>query len=197
MAAIKNDGRLEFVDFFGLYAYANIPFLNLSEKTYKGSFLDQFDSYQLVGQSLSDVWQENDILIPEATGRIAYYIPKAFVRDPSGLTDKVLAHDPTALRTVFGRGNWHYSLSLKPTMIVLHYWPHQMLWPTLGLGYPEQFAFYCLPARLNALEEQWLLIVIHRDKVDHYAPPLVKLGALKIAYEDFANMETDYLECGK
>jgi hypothetical protein len=181
--------------FSSLYLYTNIPYLILTAQHLEGS-LGKYDSYQIVGQALNDVWLEKDILTPEAIGRIAYFMPNALIRDPAGLTDKVLAHDQTAIRTVFGRGNWYYSLTLEPSIIILHYWPHQVSWATFGLGYPEQFAFYCLPPHPKAKEQQWLLIIVRLDKVSRYSPPLVELGAQQLAYESLATLgQSDNLVC--
>lgn len=182
--------------FSSLYLYTNIHYFTLLEPLSVDSSANQYDSYQIIGQALNSVWLENDILIPEAIGRIGYFMPVALIRDPAGLTDKVLAHDQTALRTVFGRGNWYYSLSLEPSMIILHYWPHQASWDTFNLGYPEQYAFYCLSPDSQAKEQQWLLIIIRLDKVFRYAPPLAELGAQKLAYEDLTTLEQyDNLAC--
>ena len=188
----KTVGIVSLFVFSSLYLFANVPYLTLAEKSPVGFSLDETDSYQKLGQALNDVWMDDDILISEAIGRIAYFMPKAIARDPAGLTDKTLARDQTARRSVFGRQNWYYSLSLKPAVIVLQHWPHQITWSTFDFGYPEQFVFYCLPPLADVGEEQWLYIIIPVDKDVRYGPPLVKLGARKLAYEDF---QADYRIC--
>jgi hypothetical protein len=118
--------------------------------------------YETAGHALKDVWKSGDIVAAESVGIIGYLAPEMYLHDPTGLMDRVLAHDPDAAQGTFGRMNWRYSMSLKPAVVLLHWWPHQNPWPAYGVGYPAQFDRYCIRAPIQ-MDPVVLYVIIRKD----------------------------------
>lgn len=179
-------GLLLFLVAACLHLYTNLEYLGMRENYLHQAFgkalNDRWyegDLYRAVGESLNDVWIENDILIPEAIGNIGYFAPAIYIHDPSGLTDGKLSRDAQALRSVYGRTNWHYSMGLNPAVILLHWWPQG-----LSLEDLEGFDFYCVGPLPNSVDGASLYMLIRRDRVVRYRTALLHLGLESIPSTD-------------
>ena len=180
-----------------LHLYTNLGYLSIRENHLHqalGTALNdnwhEGDLYRAVGESLNDVWIENDILIPEAIGNIGYFAPQIYIHDPSGLTDGTLSRDAQARRSVYGRTNWHYSMGLKPSVIMLHWWSEE-----LALEDLEDFDFFCVGPLPNSGDGASLYVLIRRDRVDRYRSALLHLGLESIpstARESLKGAATDW-----
>jgi hypothetical protein len=148
-----------------------------------GSFDGWMDLYRQAGGALRHVWLRDDILVAEAIGMIGYEAPDIYLHDPLGLTDRHLAHDPAARRSLYGRSNWRYSVGLDPALILLHYWPHQRSWPSFGRGYPADYAFYVIPWTRNG-PKRCLYAIVRKDRADEYGPALQQLNGRAVAYDE-------------
>ena len=177
-------GMLFFLVAVCLYLYTNLKSLEIREnhlhqalgKTLNDEW-HEGDLYRAVGESLNDVWVENDILIPEAIGNIGYFAPAIYIHDPSGLTDRELSRNEQALRSVYGRTNWQYSLGLNPSVILLHWWPQGLLLEDL-----EGFDFYCAGPLPNSVGGASLYMLIRRDRVVVYPTAITHLGLERIPF---------------
>lgn len=164
-----------------LYVGTNVPHADPKLVHHVGRFPGWMDLYRQAGEALNPVWVDGDVLVAESIGMVGYAAPDVFIHDPLGLTDRALAHDETAARTVYGRKNWKYSLSLDPAAILLHYWPHQAHWKTFTRGYPEDYAFYYLPWTANT-PRGCVYAILRNDREAVYGKALQPLGAVKVEY---------------
>jgi hypothetical protein len=139
-------------------------------------------AYGEIGRVLNPVWAPGDVLMAEAIGDIGYSGLSINVHDPAGLTDYRLARDRSAVRSVFGKVNWQYSLGLEPAVIVFHYWPHQDEWIRLGKGYPERYCLFLAPPPRGG--RRWVYVVLRRDRIATYLPALSTIPMLPIRFED-------------
>ena len=166
-----------------LHLAANARVAEFSLRPRIDSFDGWMDLYRQVGDALRDVWLQNDILVSESIGMIGYAAPDIYLHDPLGLTDRHLAHDPAATRSIYGRSNWQYSVGLDPAMILLHYWPHQRTWPSFARRYPADYAFYVLRWTRNE-PKQCLYAIVRKDRADKYGPTLEQLKGRTVSYEE-------------
>jgi hypothetical protein len=174
--------------FLCFYIYGNINFLNLNNLPDPDRPIDKHHLYQAIGKLLNDSWIEGDILWSEAAGRIGYAAPRIYIHEPNGLMDKTLAKDKAANRSVYGRVNFKYSLGLDPAVIVIHTWPQQEKFKEFSLDYPYKYAFYCIPPLPKSSDNEWLHMIIRKDRVEIYEPELDSLGIKKIAFLDIQNL---------
>jgi arabinofuranosyltransferase len=169
----RTRGVFLLVVFTSLYVHGNVQHLRLNgsqldraigrmadERWYEGELYDS------IGRALNEVWVPGDILASEAIGRIGYTGSQLFIHDPSGLTDNTLSHDGAAIRSVYGRTNWRYSVSLRPAVIVLHWWPRELTEEIL-----TEFSSYCA----GPIQGAMLYVLIRQDKVSTYLPALKSL----------------------
>jgi hypothetical protein len=164
-----------------LASNARVAEMSLTPKI--GSFDGWMDLYRQAGGALRDVWLRDDILVAESIGMLGYEAPDIYLHDPLGLTDRHLAHDPAARRTLYGRSNWRYSVGLDPALILLHYWPHQRTWPSFAHGYPADYAFYVIPWTRNG-PKRCLYAIVRRDRAGEYGPALRQLNGRAVTYDE-------------
>ena len=135
--------------------------------------------YADVGRALNKVWTQGDILVAESAGRIGYVAPNIAVYDASGLVDRTLAHDPSASDSVFGRMDWRYTLSLKPAVLLLHYWGHQQPWGSYDSNYPDRFDRYCVHTSTR-VRGPFVLYVIIRKGRPQYEDAIRRIGGMPL-----------------
>lgn len=132
--------------------------------------------YREAGEALRTVWIDGDVLVAESIGMLGYAAPDIYVHDPLGLTDRTLAHDAHAERTLYGRKNWRYSLGLEPAVVLLHHWPHQQRWRAFAEGYPENYSFWQLPWHGKG-PSRCVYAIIRNDRAQRYGSALASLGS--------------------
>lgn len=118
----------------------------------------------------------------ESIGLLGYAAPRIYVHDALALTDRHLAHDPHAVRTVYGRRNWQYSLSLDPAVILLHHWPHQRGWNIVRASYPANYSVWLVPWTSNE-PFRCLYAIVRNDRTPIYAPGLLQLGGRNVDHD--------------
>ena len=122
--------------------------------------------YETAARALKSAWVPGDIIASESVGILGYLAPDMYIHDPTGLADRTLAYDPIAAQSTFGRMNWRYSLSLKPAVVLLHWWPHQNLWSQYGVGYPSLFDRYCVRAPIS-VNPAVLYVIVRKDHPEY------------------------------
>lgn len=159
-------------------------------------------SYARLGRALRPVWQPEDVLVAEAIGRVGYAAPQISIHDPMGLTDATLARDPEAFRSLWGRVNWRYTMSLNAAVIAIHHWPHQAQWHRFTPAYPDGYAFFDIGPRDDRDGEIPVYVMVRRDRLDRYGPPLRALGARQMSYAAIGALamcrrSTTPVDCGE
>lgn len=148
-----------------------------------GTFDGWMDLYRQAGGALRDVWRRGDILAAESIGMIGYAAPDIYLHDPLGLTDRHLAHDPAARRSIYGRSNWRYTVGLHPALILLHSWPHQRSWSSFARDYPAAYVFYVIPWTGNE-PRKCLYAILRKDRAGEYGPALQQLNGREMTYDE-------------
>jgi len=162
-----------------LYVPANLRHFEPTVTPVVGRFPGWMDLYRQAGEALGPLWVEGDILMAESIGLLGYAAPHIYLHDPLALTDRHLAHDPDAVRTVYGRRNWQYSLSLDPAVILLHHWPHQRRWNVARASYPANYSFWLIPWTANE-PFRCLYGIVRKDRLPVYAAGLRQLGGRNV-----------------
>ena len=144
------------------------------------------DLYERIGGALERAWAPGDAVMPEAIGRIGFTAPALPIHDPAGLTDRTLAHDPAAARTMFGRTNWRYSLGREPAVIVLHYWGHERDWREDVPEFDAEAAYelHVVPPLAHSRDGRSAYVLVRRDRAARYRSALEGLGGRRIAFDD-------------
>lgn len=162
--------------FIALYVPFNARHFGPAVTPVVSSFDGWMDLYRQAGEALRPAWTEGDVLAAESIGMLGYVAPGIYVHDPLGLTDRTLAHDANAERTLYGRKNWRYSLGLDPAVVLLHHWPHQQRWHTFAEGYPEDYSFWQL-AWHGKGPSRCVYAIVRNDRAQRYGIALARLAS--------------------
>jgi hypothetical protein len=171
-----------FVGMLVLHLWTNAQYLQLGAGRLQqaiGTTMDdrwlEGELYDRLGSRLNDRWVRGDVLAAEAIGRVGYAGPAVYIHDPSGLTDRALARDERATRSVYGRTNWQYSSGLGPALVVLHWWAR-----TPELNHESGFNHYCVGPYPPRHDGAWLYVLMRPDRAPYYEPLLADLGIRRV-----------------